>query len=501
SIPSLSTCEYLLLLPPFRMPFIEPTTSRTCAHSFCRDCIGPALEASSHCPIDRSPLLMHDMAPSNPIVRHVRIPLIYTSIMVDELTVECLNREAGCEFTCQRQLLAVHLKEDCLFVEESCPDPECSRKSLRKDILGDNALCPHRLVICDSCAAEMKACELRVSPPSLSRGISLFKSLHRTHRRKCSIERTRCPSCNLEYSYSETADHAEVCLAAIVPCEHASHGCGWTGARCALKETHIGNCPYVALQGFFRISDARAAALETENARLRARLDSAEGMLAIMRHELQAIKDALGPWYRPDAGPESALVSPQSQTFTQPLPYSFSTPSSASVPAYHWRGHHEPPADVMVHIPITPGEDPGVSATLDSVSHTAHGPHASISPSGLAAYFPPHPGDATMSLSPNTTSGHSLSAALTALRTALQTHDARSRMAASAHAAELAAMRQVVAGLRIQLHAVLMERAGSNVDGSVTGAIAGGWNPPARFFLNLPPLVGHGPTAASVTKL
>ncbi|KAH9972221.1 hypothetical protein BJV74DRAFT_211367 [Russula compacta] len=52
-----------------RMPFVEPTTSRTCAHSFCRGCIAPALNVSPHCPIDRSPLSPQDMAPSNPIVR------------------------------------------------------------------------------------------------------------------------------------------------------------------------------------------------------------------------------------------------------------------------------------------------------------------------------------------------------------------------------------------------------------------------------------------------
>jgi len=318
------------------------------------------------------------------------------------------------------------------------------------------------------------------------------------------METTQCPSCDLEYSHSETA-HAEVCPAAIVACQHASHGCGWTGVRLALMETHTRTCPYVALQGFFRISDAKVAALETENARLRTRLHSAEGMLAVMRHELQAIKGALGPWYRPDTRPESSTSLSQSQAFTQPLPYSFSTPSSTSAPAYHWRGQQESPADVMVHVPITFGEDPSGSATLDSVSHdsvshTAHGPYAGITPSDLAAYFPPPSGDASGSLS--SSSRHSLPAALTALRTALQTHDARSRMAASAHAAELAAMRQVVAGLRMQLHAVLMERGGSNADNSGAGPGLAGWNPPARFFLNLPPLgAGHGSTAASITKL
>ncbi|KAI0293365.1 hypothetical protein B0F90DRAFT_1643080 [Multifurca ochricompacta] len=406
-----------------RMPFVEPTTSRTCAHSFCRDCIGPALQASPQCPIDRSPLSPQDMTPSNPIVRH----------MVDELIVECLNRPAGCDFTCQRQLLAAHLKDDCLFAEEQCPDPECSNKALRKDILATS--------------------------------------------------------------------HAEICPTAIVACEHASHGCGWTGTRLALKKTHVTHCPYAALQGFFGISDARAAGLETENARLRARFNAAEGMLAVMRHELQAIKGALGPWYRPDTVAGSPPLSPHSQTHSPPYP--FSPPSSTSAPVYPWRGHHEPPADVMAHMPITPGEDPSIAASVDAVSpHAVPGLHANIAPSDLAAYFPPTSGDATAPSSPNATSGRSLSTALTALRSALQTHDARSRMAASAHAAELAAMRQVVAGLRMQLHAMLMERSGINLDGP-TAAVTGGWIPPARFFLNPPPPLGVGPGSAiaSITKL
>jgi hypothetical protein len=155
------------------MPFVEPATSRTCAHSFCNDCIVPALQASPHCPIDRSLLSPQDMTPSNPIVRHVRIPVypsrflsLIISQMVDELIVECLNRPSGCEFTCQRHLLAAHIKDDCLFVEAPCPDPECPKKALKKDILRNDILrCPHCLVVCDGCGTEMKAAELGVSEP------------------------------------------------------------------------------------------------------------------------------------------------------------------------------------------------------------------------------------------------------------------------------------------------------------------------------------------------
>lgn len=317
------------------------------------------------------------------------------------------------------------------------------------------------------------------------------------------METARCPFCNVEHLHSETVAHAEVCPVAIVACEQASYGCDWTGVRLALRETHLRNCPYVALQGFFRISDKQATALEAENARLRARLDSVEGRLSVMQHELQAVKSALGPWYRPDAGPESAPLFPQSQAFSQPPSYSFSTSSPAPAPAYPWRVHHDSPTDHIVHMQITTGEDPSISATLDSISSAVHSSQSGISRSDLAAYFPPPSGDISGSPSSSTTNGYSLPAALTALRMALLNHDARSRMATSAQAAELAAMRQVVAGLRMQLHAVLIERNGANAEGPGVGVGAGGWNPAARFFFNPPPPPGvsHGPTTASITKL
>ena len=149
-------------------------------------------------------------------------------------------------------------------------------------------------------------------------------------------------------------------------------------------------------------------------------------MLSVMRYEFQAVKGALGPWYRPespDAGRESAPLPPQSQAFSQPLSYSFSTFSSTSAPAYPWRVHQDPPADHMVHMQITPGEDPIISATVDSISNVVHGPQHGISRPDLAAYFPPPSGD----ISGSPSSRCSLPAALTALRTALLNHNARSR--------------------------------------------------------------------------
>ncbi|OBZ68045.1 hypothetical protein A0H81_11856 [Grifola frondosa] len=77
----------------------------------------------AHCPIDRCPLTVHDLAPADPVVRN----------LVDELIVECPQRAAGCSYTCQRLLLPAHSKDSCEFVEIPCPEGLCTQRILRKD--------------------------------------------------------------------------------------------------------------------------------------------------------------------------------------------------------------------------------------------------------------------------------------------------------------------------------------------------------------------------------
>ncbi|TFK44355.1 hypothetical protein BDQ12DRAFT_640921 [Crucibulum laeve] len=98
-----------------RTPFTDPATTRTCAHTFCQECILQALSHSPICPVDRSPLSLNDLEPANPIVRS----------LVDELVVECTHRLEGCEHTCQRHILASHLREECLYSEVQCLEEEC----------------------------------------------------------------------------------------------------------------------------------------------------------------------------------------------------------------------------------------------------------------------------------------------------------------------------------------------------------------------------------------
>ncbi|KAG6873411.1 hypothetical protein C0995_015836 [Termitomyces sp. Mi166 len=107
--------------------YADPVTTLTCAHTFCKDCIHRALEHAEHCPIDRSPLSANNLAPANPIVRSRRRQL------VDELIVECVHREEGCMHTCQRQLLAGHLAERCVYREVQCPQGKCEERMMFKD--------------------------------------------------------------------------------------------------------------------------------------------------------------------------------------------------------------------------------------------------------------------------------------------------------------------------------------------------------------------------------
>ena len=53
---------------------------------------------------------------------------------MDELLVECVHREQGCDHTCQRQLLSAHLRKECAYSEVLCQEEGCIERVLRKDL-------------------------------------------------------------------------------------------------------------------------------------------------------------------------------------------------------------------------------------------------------------------------------------------------------------------------------------------------------------------------------
>ncbi|KAI0829712.1 hypothetical protein BC628DRAFT_1358333 [Trametes gibbosa] len=107
-----------------RSPFLEPCTARTCSHTFCYECISQAIAINCQCPIDRTPLSLHDLAPADPLIRN----------LVDELLVQCPQQHLGCTHTSQRLLLPTHLTDTCQFVHVPCPTLSCTRRIMRKDL-------------------------------------------------------------------------------------------------------------------------------------------------------------------------------------------------------------------------------------------------------------------------------------------------------------------------------------------------------------------------------
>ncbi|KAF9652992.1 hypothetical protein BDM02DRAFT_2422264 [Thelephora ganbajun] len=240
-----------------RTLFNEPVTTRTCFHTFCRECILQALSVSNHCPIDRSPLSVELLGQADPIVRH----------LVEELTVRCPYLDAGCEYTGERHLLESHLKLQCPYIQVPCPcsDGNCKRTVARKD------------------AVEGEMFVHQETGPESDNARSMI-----------------CESCEEEFpSVPAMEDHlVNSCPEKIVPCRQVDNGCTWRGRRASFQ-AHTGQCPYESIKGFFAIHSTQMAKLSKDNERLQRRTNELEGTVRILRQELEWAKVALGPWYRP----------------------------------------------------------------------------------------------------------------------------------------------------------------------------------------------------------
>ncbi|KAL4248179.1 hypothetical protein ABKN59_007895 [Abortiporus biennis] len=251
-----------------RAPFLDPYTTRTCSHTFCRECIVTALGISQVCPIDRTPLDLDDLVVADPVIRN----------LADELVVECPNHSLGCDYTCQRQLLDVHLRDSCEFVEVSCSDDESSDTRAPKRELKMRK----KASTCDDCGAELKRLDV---------------TSHKVSCKGTSV----CSACLEEVRHIDLPGHESSCPDVVIPCTHASNGCPWKGRRNTLSGSHLPQCPYESMKGFFALNDERFSSLSQENVLLRQKVGALEGMINVMKRELLNIQHILGPWYRPQS--------------------------------------------------------------------------------------------------------------------------------------------------------------------------------------------------------
>lgn len=118
-------------------------------HTFCLQCIQQALESSNLCPIDRA-VISHELQPAIKII----------SNMVNELLVHCTQE--GCDFTCQRQLIESHIKNDCQYTMTCCELEECQELFLKRDLGSHAEKCQFRTSECFMCKKKLKVFELQV---------------------------------------------------------------------------------------------------------------------------------------------------------------------------------------------------------------------------------------------------------------------------------------------------------------------------------------------------
>ncbi|KAK0202638.1 hypothetical protein DFS33DRAFT_1341813 [Desarmillaria ectypa] len=454
-----------------RTPFVDPVSTLTCAHTFCRICIVEALQHSSQCPVDRLPLTLEEIVSANPIVRS----------LVDELIVECPSPK--CSHTCQRHLLAGHLRDSCPYADIPCPSGECDQLIPRKDT--ESHRCAHTIIACRECGTQFSSEDLK------------------EHETECLPVTFVCDFCSAEYSRDLQPSHAETCPEAVVSCVHASNGCPWKGKRGFLTPLHIPSCPYEAIKGFLSLHESRLADLREENIGLRSKIDALQGHLQNTTRDLQAAKAALGPWYiqslarsNTDRSPhvqqraisstprvtEGTVSSPTPSTSAETpdifAPYfpgdeSFSAQASPEqLSNFNWRPLH--------------GTPPNISQAWDPASLTSR-PAAqnNVAPLDLST---------TLEGSLN-----GLRQSVVSLSASVDSFGRRNEIALTNEALrvneEIRSLRANIHGLRMQVHAIMMDR-----NAQVTGrmqempSVDGPWIGSSRF-------IPGGSPVPSITKL
>lgn len=253
-----------------RHPFIEPTSTLTCGHTFCLECIREALSHTPQCPVDRSSLRLDDLRPAHTIIRN----------LVDELLVECPNRAKGCTETPQRHTATIHERDVCGYTPVPCPSKKCNSRPLRKDLATHQATCDRRSIKCPACLQTISLADAQAHADECPRGV------------------VGCSDCGLELSREELAGHTDTCPLSTVLCTYATVGCGWVGIREDLESIHLLSCPYEALKGFFAIHAKESANLRAENTALREEICTLRANVRDLTNDVSKARYALGPWFK-----------------------------------------------------------------------------------------------------------------------------------------------------------------------------------------------------------
>lgn len=238
------------------------------------------------------------------------------------------------------------------------------------------------------------------------------------------------------------------------------------------------SCIYESIKGFFAINNARLATLETENTNLRQQVAGLEATLSTVRRDLDNARTSLGPWFRRPSDPLVSTPPPRQERITRrrlsiPLTTaSFPRDSDEGENNDNARDYFGPQAGngsgaTSVHVSTT-------STTSEQAVNQFHSQSSSFVPNAsfvddlaLRASMPSYPQHQSRVAPIDLTTSlegcfNSLRASMVAISASLDSLERRQDLALTTETLrmheDVASLRAIVHGLRMQVHSIMMDR-------------------------------------------
>ena len=134
-------------------------------------------------------------------------------LLIDNCKVKCINNKSGCQWENLLSNLVSHLNDECLYSEMKCPNNECDKVILKKDL-------DYHLSQCDFTEKIMKA---KCKFCKKEFGMANFSQ----HLRECPENIIECDKgCKSKFKKKELEDHKKnKCPEVLIKCNYWDKGC------------------------------------------------------------------------------------------------------------------------------------------------------------------------------------------------------------------------------------------------------------------------------------
>ena len=224
-------------------PSREPHLSVCCGHTFCKTCLEDAKQAVT---VDK------EVKNSCPMCREKNFSAFQNKRderAVKSLHVFCTNKEEGCDWQGEMNIIVGHLanSDGCPFEEVGCAN-ECGLSLQRQNLSRHVDIeCPRSKVTCQYCSIigerqfitgqhhEEECPKLPLPCPNKCEIKTVPRENMEAHRAKCPLETIQCEWCNLSLQRQHLSMHVDTeCPHSIIPCQY----CNTIGERQFINGHH-----------------------------------------------------------------------------------------------------------------------------------------------------------------------------------------------------------------------------------------------------------------------